>query len=137
MRIARMTSDGTRQLRDANEHQPPTRRLIVEKELSRVIIGCFFDVYNELGYGFVESLYARALELALRDGGLRMMRRSTSMSTRWNPIQLRSYVTGLGLDLGILLHFGPMPRFFRVVAGWKREILVAGSRRAGTAELAE
>jgi GxxExxY protein len=27
--------------------------------------------------------------------------------------QLRSYVTAAGLDLGMLLHFGPMPKFYR------------------------
>ena len=62
MRIAGMTSNGTEALRAPNEPQSPAGAVIVEKELSRTVIGCFFDVYNELGYGFVESLYARALE---------------------------------------------------------------------------
>ena len=50
------------------------RSVIVEKELSHAIVGCFFDVYNELGYGFVESIYARALEITLRDRGLEVDR---------------------------------------------------------------
>jgi PD-(D/E)XK nuclease superfamily len=35
--------------------------------------------------------------------------------------QLRSYVAGFGLDLGMLLHFGPVPRFYRVLGGWGRQ----------------
>jgi GxxExxY protein len=31
--------------------------------------------------------------------------------------QLRSYVTATGLDLGILLHFGPVPKFYRELGG--------------------
>jgi GxxExxY protein len=38
------------------------------------IMGCFLDVYNELGYGFIESLYARALEITLQEHGLRVDR---------------------------------------------------------------
>jgi GxxExxY protein len=38
--------------------------------LSRVIIGAFYDVYNEIGYGFPEGMYAEAMALALRDRGL-------------------------------------------------------------------
>jgi GxxExxY protein len=34
--------------------------------------------------------------------------------------QLRSYVTALRLDLGILLHFGPTPHFHRHLGGRRR-----------------
>ena len=38
--------------------------------LTRSIIGCTFDVINELGHGFLESVYENALILALEDTGL-------------------------------------------------------------------
>lgn len=38
------------------------------------IIGVFFDVYNELGPGFLESVYVEALALALSEAGLSLMR---------------------------------------------------------------
>src|SRR5829696_1695748 len=44
------------------------------KELSRRVIGIFFDVYNELGYGFLESVYENAMALALEAAGLRVAR---------------------------------------------------------------
>ena len=33
------------------------------------IIGVFYDVYNELGFGFLESVYRNALQLALIEKG--------------------------------------------------------------------
>lgn len=34
-------------------------------DLTQKIIGAFYDVYNELGYGFLESVYREAMHLAL------------------------------------------------------------------------
>jgi GxxExxY protein len=39
-------------------------------EVNREIIGVFYEVYNELGYGFLESVYEESLLIALRDAGL-------------------------------------------------------------------
>jgi GxxExxY protein len=39
---------------------------------TRTIIGVFFDVYNELGHGFLESVYQEAMAIALRCEGLRV-----------------------------------------------------------------
>ena len=40
-------------------------------ELTKKIIGVCFEVINELGSGFLESVYQKALVLALRQTGLR------------------------------------------------------------------
>lgn len=40
------------------------------KELTYKTIGVFFEVYIELGHGFLESVYHRALGLALEAEGL-------------------------------------------------------------------
>lgn len=40
------------------------------EEITRVIIGCAFEVINELGAGFLESVYEKALVLALHEKGL-------------------------------------------------------------------
>jgi GxxExxY protein len=39
-----------------------------------MIIGSFFEVYNELGHGFLESIYKRAFAIALEDRGLQVER---------------------------------------------------------------
>ena len=38
-------------------------------ELTDLIIGVFYDVYNELGFGFLESVYRNSLHLALSEKG--------------------------------------------------------------------
>ncbi|MGQ0713128.1 MAG: GxxExxY protein [Gemmatimonadaceae bacterium] len=132
---------------DPNTSSTLSHATVVERELSHRIVGCFFEVYNELGYGFVESLYARALDIALLQQGLRVDREyPVAVSFRGQQIgfhridmlverrviiemksterlpesarrQLRSYVSACGLNLGILLHFGPAPRFYRELGG--------------------
>ena len=48
-----------------------------DESLSHRIIGCFYDVYNELGFGFLESVYSRAMEISLREEGLETQREAS------------------------------------------------------------
>jgi len=34
-------------------------------ELTEIIIGVYYDVYNELGHGFLESVYKKSMRLAI------------------------------------------------------------------------
>ena len=38
-------------------------------ELTQTIIGVYYEVYNELGPGFLESVYQKSLSLALESAG--------------------------------------------------------------------
>ena len=38
--------------------------------LTEKIIGVFYEVYNELGFGFLESVYREAMRIALGQAGL-------------------------------------------------------------------
>ena len=40
------------------------------QQITEAVIRCFYEVYNELGYGFLESVYESALAHALRSAGL-------------------------------------------------------------------
>ncbi len=42
------------------------------KDLTEVIIGCAYDVYNALGYGFLEKVYENALALKVQSKGLKV-----------------------------------------------------------------
>ena len=44
-------------------------------EITQKIIGVFYEVYNELGHGFLESVYHRSLVLALQSVGLNVSSR--------------------------------------------------------------
>ena len=41
------------------------------EKITESVIGCAFEVINELGAGFLESVYEKALLLALRQRGLK------------------------------------------------------------------
>lgn len=72
---------------DSNGGEGSSRAVIIEKDLSHVIVGCFFEVYNELGYGFMELLYARALVITMQQQGLRVDREyPVSVSFRGNEL---------------------------------------------------
>ena len=49
----------------------PRRRLIHE-ELTQSVIGAFYEVYNVLGFGFLEHIYIPALEYEVRARGHRI-----------------------------------------------------------------
>jgi len=45
--------------------------LFPHKEITEAIIGAAFEVYNQLGYGFLERVYHRALQVELLRRGFR------------------------------------------------------------------
>ena len=45
--------------------------MIIEKELCDKIIGCAINVHKEMGSGFLEKLYEKALLIELEDQGLK------------------------------------------------------------------
>ena len=121
-------------------------RHFAEHERTRSIIGAFYDVYNRLGFGFLESLYATALERELRARGhvvvrelaVRVMYRGQELGTqrldmvvdelvvveiKSTPLlppvarrQLHSYLCATNLEVGLLLHFGPEPKVYRALS---------------------
>ncbi len=44
-------------------------------ELTRIVIGTFYEVYNELGHGFIESVYEKSLAIALREKGYEVIQK--------------------------------------------------------------
>ena len=121
------------------------RRDLIHEELTYSVIGAFFEVYNTLGYGFLESIYARALELELIARGHRVERevvvrvyykgqevglhrldmvideklivenKSTHTLHKEAPRQAYNYLKSTDLEVGLLFHYGPEPGFFRLI----------------------
>jgi GxxExxY protein len=132
-------------------------RGIVEKELSYKIVGAFFRVYNELGFGYIEPIYAAALAIELKKLGLLVERehpvvvmykgvevghhrldflverrivieiKSTEKINDIAKRQLRNYLSVLDFELGLLLHFGPRAESHRVLRKRKAEPLRSNS----------
>ena len=122
-----------------------SNRVLLQEALTRSIVGAFFEVYNALGYGFLEHLYMTALERELRARGHRVAReltvrvmykgeelglqrldmvvddliviegKATFVLDKSAPRQVYSYLRATNLEVGLLLHFGPQPKFHRVL----------------------
>jgi GxxExxY protein len=45
---------------------------LLHEELTDVIIKTFYEVYNELGYGFLEKVYLNSLYLELKSKGFKV-----------------------------------------------------------------
>ena len=119
---------------------------LVEGRLTKSIIGCFYEVYNTLGFGFLESVYAEALTDELKMRGHRVDRevitnvaykgrivarfkldrvvddrvvleiKSTQRLGKEDPRQLLNYLRATKWEVGLLLHFGPQPAFYRLIS---------------------
>ena len=119
---------------------------LIDERLTYSIIGAFFDVYNYLGFGFLENIYKAALERELVARGHRVAREvyvpvyykgeligrqridmivdgrvivEVKSTHALQPIaarQLRNYLRATNLRVGLLLHFGPMANYERCVS---------------------
>ena len=115
------------------------------KEITDKIIKAFYEVYNELGHGFLESVYERSLEIALNSFGLRVNRQiQIPVWFRGKPVgdftadmliencvllelkaaraldsshqaQLLNYLRATEIEIGLLLNFGLKPEFKRLI----------------------
>ncbi len=61
---------------------------LIHKEITNSVIGGFFEVYNELGNGFLESVYEKALSIVLTENGLSVERQKDI------PVYFRSHLVG-------------------------------------------
>lgn len=47
---------------------------LLHGELTKQIVACFYQVHHEMGSGFPEAVYSRAMEIALTEAGLDVQR---------------------------------------------------------------
>ena len=120
-----------------------TRRELVHESVTRSIIGAFYYVFNYLGFGFLESVYAAALTKVLRARGHVVERevpvdvwfeaeiiarqridmlvdkkvvvelKAGDRLTTAARLKLANYLVATRLEVGLVLYFGPKPMFLR------------------------
>jgi GxxExxY protein len=113
-------------------------------ELTEKIIGLFYDVYNELGHGFLESVYEQSLAISLSEAGLKVERqvpitvwfrrqqvgdfradllientvllelKAARTIEEAHEKQLLNYLRATDIEVGLLLNFGVKPQFRRL-----------------------
>jgi len=109
-------------------------------ELTDKIIACFFAVYNTLGYGFLESVYLRAMVIELQKMGLQVQveypirvyyagqvvgelfadilvegrviveLKAVGTISTQHEAQLLNYLNATRHEVGLLLNFGHKPK---------------------------
>jgi GxxExxY protein len=53
---------------------------MLHEDVTNLILKAFYQVYRELGYGFIEGVYEAALEITGTELGLKIRRQARSMS---------------------------------------------------------
>ena len=130
------------------------------KEITDIILRSFYEAYNELGDGFLESVYENALYIVLTGYGLCVERqRVISVFFRGKVIgdfkpdlivnekvivelkavrsldaaheaQLINYLKATNIEVGLLLNFGRKPEFKRFVYDNTRKNISDDQRRS-------
>jgi GxxExxY protein len=123
-----------------------TRTGLLHEDITRSAIAGFYAVYDKLGFGFLENVYRGALTIELRRRGHQVRReiavpvfyeevrvalykmdfivddvvvlelKSTHVLNPSDRRQLLNYLRATRYEVGLLLHFGPKPKFYRLVA---------------------
>jgi len=71
---------------------------MTENEISYIIRGAIFDIYNTLGPGLLESVYVSALEYELTEKGLSVKREVPL------PVKYKNIKMDLGFRLDLLIN---------------------------------
>jgi GxxExxY protein len=133
---------------------------LLHSEVTGGVIGSFYTVYDKFGYGFLENVYCGALGVELRRRGHRVSRelltpifyegvqiaryrmdfvvddvvvlevKSTELLNPNDKRQLLNYLRATRFNVGLLLHFGPKPKFCRLVSSEEKPAVSPRSARA-------
>jgi GxxExxY protein len=115
------------------------------REITEKIIKIFYEVYNELGHGFLESVYEKSLEVAFNALELKVRRqveipvwfrghqvgdftadmlvescvmlelKAAHALDSAHEAQLLNYLRATEIEVGLLLNFGLKPQFKRLI----------------------
>lgn len=118
---------------------------MIHEQVTFEILGAFFDVYNSVGYGFVESVYAAAFAVELRQRGIPCTReerfqvhyrqhlvgefrtdfvvanrvvvelKAVERIAPSHEVQLLNYLRASQMSVGLILNFGPRAEKRRLV----------------------
>ena len=119
--------------------------MMIREELTDRIIGAFYKVYNELGFGFLENVYQNALYLELTGQGFSVEAqkpidvyyqnrvvgkykadlvvneeiilelKAVDYLVKEHELQLINYLKATQIEIGLLLNFGAKPEIRRKI----------------------
>ncbi|MBG6060781.1 GxxExxY protein [Flavobacterium sp. CG_9.1] len=118
---------------------------ILHKELSESILKVFYEVYNELGYGFLEKVCQNAMYLELKSQGFKvepqkqikvyyknelvgdffadllingviiLELKACESLVKAHYVQTLNYLKATNIEIGLLLNFGEKPEIKRLI----------------------
>ena len=119
--------------------------MLLEQKLTEQIIKVYYDVYNELGYGFLEKVYQNAMYIELKQRGF-FVEAQKQIKVKYKEFevgeyyadlvvnekiiielkaaeyvvkefeaQLLNYLRGTEIELGLLFNFGKKPEYIRKI----------------------
>jgi GxxExxY protein len=125
---------------------------ILHKSITDKILKVYYEVYNELGYGFLEKVYQNAMYFELKSLGYKVEAqkqirvyykrqlvgeyysdllvedkvivelKSTELLMNAHVAQIINYLKGTSIEVGLLLNFGEQPEFKRFIYTNDRKI---------------
>lgn len=106
---------------------------LLHEELTKSILKVFYDVYNELGYGFLERVYQNSLYHELKSNRFKVETQKR-IKVYYKEIEVGEYIADIIVndfiilelkaqeylkathcEVGLLLNFGKKPEFIRKV----------------------
>jgi GxxExxY protein len=118
---------------------------LLHKEKSKSILKVFYDIYNQLGYGFLEKIYQNAMYFELKSQGYKVEAqkqikvyfkdqlvgeyyadlviddviiielKACEYLLNSHIAQLMNYLKSTKMEVGLLLNFGESPEFKRLI----------------------
>jgi GxxExxY protein len=119
--------------------------VLLHRDITNKIIKAFYNVYNSLGYGFLEKVYENAMLIELRKLGLNVQKqvpikvfydeqlvgqyfadiiveetiivelKAAEGLREEHEFQLINYLKATELEIGLLMNFGKTPLFKRKI----------------------
>jgi GxxExxY protein len=125
---------------------------LLHKSITDAILKVYYDVYNELGYGFLEKVHQNAMYFELKSQGYKVEAqkqikvyfkkqlvgeyyadllvedkviielKATELIMNVHVAQIMNYLKATPIEVGLLLNFGEEPEFKRLIYTNDRKI---------------
>ncbi|NMH24716.1 GxxExxY protein [Flavobacterium solisilvae] len=125
---------------------------LLHKSITDAILKVYYEVYNELGYGFLEKVYQNAMYFELKSLGYKVEAqkqikvyfkkqlvgeyysdllvedkvivelKATELIMNVHVAQIMNYLKATPIEVGMLLNFGEEPEFKRIIYTNDRKI---------------
>jgi GxxExxY protein len=135
---------------------------LLHGQTTSLLLQAFFDVYNKLGYGFLERVYENSMAIAARKLGLRIEQqvpirvhfdgvlvgeyaadivadekvivelKAARALGEEHEAQLLNYLKATPYEVGLLLNFGPKPEYRRKIMDNSRKGSLAWLKQGDT-----